>query len=94
MTLREAIDRYIAWQRSHGAKFESSAFVLNLFLKSIDEETACDAVTRSQVRIFLAGKGPLTRYRENKYGALAGFYRCNMAPFKTKRSAWWDCARR
>ena len=39
MKLREAIDRYVAWQRSHGAKFESSAFVLNLFLKSIDEET-------------------------------------------------------
>ena len=32
MKLREAIDRYVAWQRSHGAKFESSAFVLNLFL--------------------------------------------------------------
>ena len=75
MKLREAIDRYVAWQRSHGAKFESSAFVLNLFLKSIDEETACDAVTRSQVCTFLAGKGPLTRYRENKDGALAGFYR-------------------
>ena len=25
--------------------------------------------------VFLAGKGPLTRRRENKYGALAGFYR-------------------
>ena len=56
MKLREAIDRYVAWQRSHGVKFESSAFVLNLFLKSIDEETACDAVTRSQVCTFLAGR--------------------------------------
>ena len=75
MTLREAIDRYIAWQRFHGAKFVTSAHVLSLFLKSAGEETACDAVTRSQVCTFLAGKGPLTRYRENKYGALAGFYR-------------------
>ena len=24
---------------------------------------------------FLAGKGPLTRYRASKYGVLAGFYR-------------------
>ena len=30
---------------------------------------------RSQVLDYLAGNGPLTRYRENKYGALAGFYR-------------------
>ena len=24
MTLQEAVDRYIEWQRSHGAKFETS----------------------------------------------------------------------
>ena len=35
----------------------------------------CDAVTRSQVLDYLAGNGPMTRYRENKYCALAGFYR-------------------
>ena len=35
----------------------------------------CDAVVRSQVLAFLAGKGPLTRYRENKYYTLAGFWR-------------------
>ena len=29
----------------------------------------------SQVLAYLAGNGPLTRYRENKYCALAGFYR-------------------
>ena len=75
MTLREAIDRYIAWQRSHGAKFETSAYTLLRFAKGIDGEIACDAVTRSQVCTYLAGNGPLTRYRENKYCALAGFYR-------------------
>ncbi len=75
MTLQEAVDQYIAWQRSHGAKFGTSAHVLNLFLKGVDGKSTCDAVTRSQIRTFLAGKGPLTRYRENKYGALAGFYR-------------------
>ncbi len=75
MTLRKAIDRYVAWQRSHGAKFNTSAHMLSLFLKYLDEGIDCDAVTRSQVCTFLAGKGPLTRYRENKYGALAGFYR-------------------
>ena len=75
MTLREAIERYIEWQRSHGAKFESSAVTLHLFASRISGEIDCDAVTRSQVLAYLAGNGPLTRYRENKYGALAGFYR-------------------
>ena len=75
MTLREAFDRYLAWQRSHGAKFETSARTLLRFAKGIDGEIACDAVTRSQVCTYLAGNGPLTRYRENKYCALAGFYR-------------------
>ena len=75
MNLKEAIDRYIEWQRSHGAKFESSAHTLLRFAKGIDEEIDCGAVTRSQVLAYLAGNGPLTRNRENKYGALAGFYR-------------------
>lgn len=75
MILREAIDRYVAWQRSHGAKFKTGAQLLCLFLKGLDEGVDCDAVTRSQVCAFLAGTGPLTRYRENKYGALSGFYR-------------------
>ena len=75
MNLQEAIDGYIDWQRSHGAKFETSATTLLRFAKGIDEKIDCDAVTRSQVLDYLAGKGPLTRYRENKYCALAGFYR-------------------
>ena len=75
MNLQEAMDRYIEWQRSHGAKFETSADALLRFAKGIDGEIDCDAVTRSQVLDYLAGNGPLTRYRENKYCALAGFYR-------------------
>ena len=75
MTLQEAIERYIDWQRIHGAKFETSAHTLLRFAKGIDGEIDCDAVTRPQVLGYLTGNGPLTRYRENKYGALAGFYR-------------------
>ena len=75
MTLKEAIDHYIAWRQAHGAKYESSAGILRRFLKSVDGAAGCDAITTAQVLAFLAGEGPLTRYRENKYGALAGFYR-------------------
>ena len=75
MTLREAIDQYIEWRQAHGAKFKTGAAILHLFLKGINGEVDCDAVTNTQVCAFLAGKGPLTRHRANKYSALAGFYR-------------------
>ena len=75
MTLQEAVDRYIEWQRSHGAKFETSADTLLRFTKGIGGEIDCDAVTRSQVLDYLAGNGPLTRYRHLKYSTLSAFYR-------------------
>jgi integrase len=75
MTLQEAIDQYIAWRQAHGAKYESSAGVLRRFLRSVNGAADCDAVTTAQVLVFLAGNGRLTRYRENKYYALTGFYR-------------------
>ena len=74
MTLQEALDRYIAWQRSHGTKFESTAGLLHRFCASINGEIESDAITDSQIRRFLDGDGSLTRYRANKYGALASFY--------------------
>jgi site-specific recombinase XerD len=75
MTLREAIEQYIAWRRAHGAKFTTAANLLRQFLGYADGDAACSAVTLAQVVAFLAGKGPLTRHRENKYYALAGFWR-------------------
>jgi len=74
-TLRDAIDHYIAWQRSHGVKFVSGAYLLNSFCRDFHEDTECDAVIEAQVRAFLAGNGPLSRSRATRYGALAGFYR-------------------
>ena len=75
MTLRDAIEQYILWRRAHGAKFTTGANILRRFLGYADGDAACDAVTTTQVLAFLAGKGPLTRHRENKYYALAGFWR-------------------
>ena len=86
MTLRDAIEQYIEWRQAHGAKFKSGAAMLRLFLKGIDGEAGCEAVTAAQVCVFLAGKGPLTRHRENKYGALAGFYRYAVSRGFTSRS--------
>ena len=75
MTLRETVDRYVAWQRDHGAKFRSSAETLDAFCRGIGEDRNCDSVGEDEIRGFLAGKTVLTRTRAVKYGTLAGFYR-------------------
>ena len=75
MTLLEAIDAYIDWRRAHGAKFITSAQVLHLFCTRVGDGLDCDAVREEDVLGFLAGNGPLTRSRANRYGALAGFWR-------------------
>lgn len=75
MMLRDAIGQYILWRQAHGAKFTTGANLLRHFLGYADGDVTCDAVSTTQVLAFLAGKGPLTRHRENKYYALAGFWR-------------------
>lgn len=85
MTLHEAIHQYIAWRQAHGANYKSGSSLLRLFLKTVGE-VDCNAVSTAQVLSFLAGKGPLTRSRENKYGALAGFYRYAVSRGYVKRS--------
>ena len=75
MTLRDAIEQYIAWRQTHGTRFETGAIMLRAFAKNIDGAIDCDSVTNAQVEAYLAGNGRLTPYRANKYGALLGFYR-------------------
>ncbi|MUZ66405.1 tyrosine-type recombinase/integrase [Agrobacterium vitis] len=75
MTLRDTIEQYILWRQAHGAKFMSSGHILRRFLKYADGNAGCDAVTAAQVLSFLTSRGQLTRQRENKYYALAGFWR-------------------
>ena len=75
MILRDAIDAYVAWRQAHGARFIGSARLLHSFCRHVGGDIGCDAVEEADVHRFLAGRGPLTRSRANKYGALAGFYR-------------------
>jgi site-specific recombinase XerD len=75
MTLREAIEQYVLWRQAHGAKFTTARNLLRQFLRHADGNAACNAVTKAQVLAFLAGEGPVTRHRENKTYALAGFWR-------------------
>ena len=75
MSLQDAINAYIAWRRTHGATFRSTAWLLHQFCEHVGGNIHCDAVAEADVLGFLAGKGPLTSYRAVKYSALAGFYR-------------------
>ncbi|WP_018001769.1 tyrosine-type recombinase/integrase [Paracoccus sp. N5] len=75
MKLREAIEHYVVWRQAHGVKFLTARNLLRQFLQHADGDAGCDAVTNAQVLSFLAGTGPVTRHRENKYYALAGFWR-------------------
>lgn len=75
MTLLEAIDSYVDWRRAHGARFTTSAWLLHQFCNHVGGDIDCDAVRKADVLGFLSGKGPLTRSRANRYGALAGFWR-------------------
>jgi hypothetical protein len=73
MTLREAIEQYVLWRQAHGAQFTTARNLLRQFLRHADGDAGCDVVTTAQVLALLAGKGPLTRHRENKNYALVGF---------------------
>jgi hypothetical protein len=50
MILREAIDHYVAWRRSHGARFTTSARALDQFCNSVSGHVCCNAVTEEEVR--------------------------------------------
>ena len=75
MILQDAIDHYVAWRQTHGATFDTGARLLQYFSNHVGGTIDCGSVADADVLSFLAGTGPLTRYRANKYSALAGFYR-------------------
>ena len=59
MTLRDAIDRYIAWRRAHGARFDTGAHTLHCFSKHVGGNIDCGSVACADVLSFLSGNGRL-----------------------------------
>ncbi|MDE0395528.1 MAG: tyrosine-type recombinase/integrase [Gammaproteobacteria bacterium] len=86
MILRDAVNDYIAWRQAHGAKFDTGAYLLHRFLNHVGGSVGCDVVSQADVLAFLAGNGPLTRYRASKYSALAGFYHYALSRCYVSRS--------
>ena len=75
MTLREAIGQYIAWRRAQGARFQSQAYALRRYCRSVGDAVDCDAVRSDQVSAFLASGTPASSNRVFLYCTLASFYR-------------------
>ncbi|MDE0263302.1 MAG: tyrosine-type recombinase/integrase [Bryobacterales bacterium] len=77
MTLRAAIDQYIAWRRAQGAQFRSMAYLLRSYCRSVGDPVSCDEVSLEQAQGFLGR--PASSYQATKYYGLAGFYRYAIA---------------
>ena len=75
MTLREAVDRYVALRQAGGADFRATASVLATFCRAVGEAADVADIPVARVHTFVNGTGPLTRYWHRKYSALRGFYR-------------------
>ena len=75
MTLRAAIDQYIAFRQAQGAHFTSQANALRHYSRSVGDDLDCDSVTDSQASTFLEQGGrPGSNNRAWKHSMLAGFY--------------------
>lgn len=86
MTLREAINQYIAWRRALGARFQSQAYALRRYGRHVGEAVDCDAARSDQVNAFLGSGAPASSNRLFLYCTLAGFCRYAIARSLATRS--------
>jgi integrase/recombinase XerD len=75
MKLGDAIPLYVQLIQAQGCVGASVVAVLRMFAKAVGGERELDSIRAEEVRTFLDGKAPLTRYWHRKYSALLGFYR-------------------
>lgn len=75
MNLAEAQALYLQQIQARGCAGTSIAAVLRMFTKSIGGERELETILTSEVRAFLDGTRPLTRYWHRKHSALLGFFR-------------------
>lgn len=75
MKLAEAQALYVQQIQARGCTGASIAAVLRMFARSIGGERELETILTSEVRAFLDGTRPLTRYWHRKHSALLGFFR-------------------
>ena len=75
MTIHALVTQYVTVRQAAGTAFTSAAQVLAMWCRAVGGETAIETISDTQLRAFLAGRGPLTRYWHRKHSVLLGFYR-------------------
>jgi integrase/recombinase XerD len=75
MKVSDAVSLYVRHRQANGHGGESGAQVLRHFVRTVGMERELITIQSVEVRAFLDGNGPLTRYWHRKHSALLGFYR-------------------
>ncbi len=79
MMLDDAVLHYVRLVQANGCHGASIASVLRMFVKSIGAKRDLDSILPEEVRVFLDGDRPLTRYWHRKHSALRGFFQFALA---------------
>jgi integrase/recombinase XerD len=85
MRVSAVVTQYIAYKRSLGMRFNTEARALKSFYCYVRDKPLSQ-IEPAQVRAFLDGRGPVTRFWHHKYGVLRGFYRYAIARGHTNTS--------
>lgn len=85
MKLAQAVSDYVGYKQSLGMRFATEARALKSFSRALGD-VDLDRIEPEQVRAFLDGTGPMTRFWHRKLDALRGFYRFALARRYTPRS--------
>ena len=78
MKLMQAVAAYVAYKQSLGMRFTTETRTLKSFCRALGD-VDIDWIEPEQVRAFLDGTGPMTRFWHRKLDALGGFYRFALA---------------
>lgn len=79
MKLVDATTLYVQLIRAQGCDGSNAAAVLRLFANTLGSERELDSIEPEEVRAFLDGNRPLTRYWHRKHSGLLGFFRFALA---------------
>lgn len=79
MNLSDATTLYMKIVQANGCKGTSISAVLRLFVRSVGGHRELTSISPLEVRAFLDGNRPLSRYWHRKHSALLGFFRFALA---------------
>lgn len=75
MRLNDGLSLYLQLIQDQGCSGQSIAAVLRQFAKSMGPRRELNSISAEEIRTFLDGNRPLSRYWHRKHSALKGFYR-------------------